>query len=76
MVHLKFSVQITPKKGITTIIHSTPSYPFIVITNESQWCEAAGKLILADAFTGLNEISWSEFANALHHHFLKATRQE
>jgi hypothetical protein len=76
MVRLKFCVTVTSTKGGTSNIFSEGSNPFIVITNESQWCEAAGKLLSDDAFSGQTEAPWPEFANVLHHHFLKATRQE
>eukprot|EP01100_Stratorugosa_tubuloviscum_P009607 TRINITY_DN4028_c0_g1_i2.p1 TRINITY_DN4028_c0_g1~~TRINITY_DN4028_c0_g1_i2.p1 ORF type:complete len:466 (+),score=193.42 TRINITY_DN4028_c0_g1_i2:274-1671(+) len=74
-VFLKFSATFQTTKDEKSIT-SIPSNPIIVITNESQWCEAAGKLLLHDAFKNLVEIPWFEFANCLHHHFLKATRQE
>jgi hypothetical protein len=54
---------------------TAPSFPFVVITNESQWYEAAGKLLLLDAFTGSKSIPWAQFANTLHSHFIKTTRQ-
>jgi len=75
MVNLKFLVQIQQAQSAPTI-QSLPSYPLIVITNESQWCEAAGKLVLLDAFAHEMEVPWTQFVNALHHHFLKATKQE
>ena len=62
MVHLKFMVQLTRNIGAKDnnnnsiqqcqVIESNLSYPFIVITNESQWCEAASKLLLSDVFQG------------------------
>lgn len=75
-VHLKFAMQVVTSKNQPITVESPISYPLIVITNESQWCDAAGKLILADAFAGQLEVSWPQFANAIHHHFLKATRQD
>jgi len=52
MVKLRFNATVTPTKGAVTPIQSEGSAPFIVITNESQWCEAAGKLLNDDAFAG------------------------
>lgn len=52
MVFMKFGVQLQQSNGVSPIIQSHPSYPLIVITNESQWCEAAGKLVLMDSFAG------------------------
>jgi len=75
-VYLKFSVQAQTAKGGSQLIESSLSYPLIVITNESQWCDAAGKLVIADAMAGYLEVPWQQFANAMHHHFLKATRQD
>ena len=54
---------------------SSSVYPLIVITNESQWCDAEGKLIIHDAFGPRKEIEFPTFANILHLHFLKSTRQ-
>merc|ERR1712137_364911 len=74
-VYLKFGIQVQQENGVSPVIQSHPSYPLIVITNESQWCEAAGKLVIMDSFAGHLEVCWPQFANGLHHHFLKATRQ-
>ncbi len=52
MVYLKFAVQVTLQNGGTHTIESAGSSPIIVITNESQWCDAAGKLLLFEAFGG------------------------
>eukprot|EP01096_Ripella_sp_DP13-Kostka_P008734 TRINITY_DN327_c1_g1_i1.p1 TRINITY_DN327_c1_g1~~TRINITY_DN327_c1_g1_i1.p1 ORF type:complete len:579 (-),score=248.03 TRINITY_DN327_c1_g1_i1:403-2139(-) len=76
MVHLKFGLTLATTSGASSNIESTPSLPIIVITNESQWCEAEGKLLILDAFSGEAEIPWPQLANAIHHHFLKATRQD
>lgn len=79
MVYLKFAVQVTLQNGGTHTIESAGSSPIIVITNESQWCDAAGKLLLFEAFGGpqpLADIPWQHLANVTHTHFLKATRQE
>lgn len=54
---------------------SSNVYPLIVITNESQWCDAEGKLIIFDAFAARKEIEFPLFANTLHQHFIKSTRQ-
>lgn len=51
-------------------------FPLIVITNESQWCYAEGKLIFHDAFGSSGaDIQFALFANCLQQHFLKSTRQ-
>jgi len=77
MVYLKFGVQVQlAHDGGTHAIESAGSSPIIVITNESQWCDAAGKLLLFEAFGGQNEIPWQHLANVTHTHFLKATRQD
>lgn len=52
MVYLKFAVQVTLQSGGMHTIESAGSSPIIVITNESQWCDAAGKLLLFEAFGG------------------------
>ena len=53
MVYLKFGVQVQlAHDGGTHAIESAGSSPIIVITNESQWCDAAGKLLLFEAFGG------------------------
>lgn len=51
-VYLKFGIQVQQSSGVSPIIQSLPSYPLIVITNESQWCDAAGKLLTMDSFAG------------------------
>jgi len=77
MVYLKFALQVTlGQGGGSHTIESAGSSPIIVITNESQWCDAAGKLLLFEAFSGQEEVPWQHLANVTHTHFLKATRQE
>lgn len=78
IVHLHFELK---NKANVTLASSTYNSrihsSFIVITNESQWCEAQGKLITQHCFTNPNEqISWNEYANMIHHHFLKTSRQD
>ena len=54
-VALKFTCHVK-EKGKTPVVQITSptSYPMIVITNESQWGEAAGKLLQAEVFpTGI-----------------------
>jgi hypothetical protein len=74
-VHFKFGLQVR-NGDFSMQVESGPSYPFIVITNESQWCEAAGKLLHADAFAdNAHEITWAQYANTLQSHFLRSTWQ-
>lgn len=51
MVHLKFSCSLVAYQQTHTI-ESSPTFPFIVITHENQWVEAASKLVLMDGFKG------------------------
>jgi hypothetical protein len=52
-IHLKFSCNISDKNGKEEIaVKSTLTNPIIVITNESQWREAASKVLALDAFSG------------------------
>eukprot|EP01102_Stenamoeba_stenopodia_P004909 TRINITY_DN1540_c0_g1_i2.p1 TRINITY_DN1540_c0_g1~~TRINITY_DN1540_c0_g1_i2.p1 ORF type:complete len:380 (+),score=83.56 TRINITY_DN1540_c0_g1_i2:343-1482(+) len=60
MVKLRFTATVTPSKGAVTPVQSEGSSPFIVITNESQWCEAAGKLLNDDAFSGQVRVCFIE----------------
>jgi len=76
MVNLKFVLMQTKGNKAQPVAQSELSCPLIVITNESQWCDAAGKLVLSDSFGNESEVSWAQFANGLHRHFLKATKQE
>lgn len=63
-VHFKFGLQV--RNGEFSMqVESGPSYPFIVITNESQWCEAAGKLLHADAFAD-NAVSLLDISSIIH----------
>eukprot|EP01127_Copromyxa_protea_P018026 TRINITY_DN5585_c0_g1_i1.p1 TRINITY_DN5585_c0_g1~~TRINITY_DN5585_c0_g1_i1.p1 ORF type:complete len:828 (+),score=136.49 TRINITY_DN5585_c0_g1_i1:86-2569(+) len=55
---------------------SPMSYPFIVITHENQWVEAASKLLLVDCFSGCTEVPWAQFANTMHTHFLSSIKQD
>ena len=74
---LRFSLPLyNPATGRTVTIESPHSNPFIAITNESQWFDAAGKLALTHAFEDASEIAFAKFANILHVHFLAATRQD
>lgn len=59
-------------------LQSLPTEPFIIITHESQWVEAASKLIVHDAFGAdlARTISWQRFMNVVHLHYFRASRQE
>jgi len=50
MVYLKFQARVHVASSTQATVESSCSTPIIVITNESQWCEAKGKLILMDCF--------------------------
>eukprot|EP01113_Clastostelium_recurvatum_P037153 TRINITY_DN5400_c0_g1_i15.p1 TRINITY_DN5400_c0_g1~~TRINITY_DN5400_c0_g1_i15.p1 ORF type:complete len:674 (-),score=150.29 TRINITY_DN5400_c0_g1_i15:88-2109(-) len=73
---LKFNIQVRDKRsGATTILESNSSHGMICITNESQWSDAAGKLVLGEAFEDKDTTPWPRFANALHWHLLLHTSQ-
>lgn len=74
-IYLQFGTSIRTSSDFYHI-NSTPSHPFIIITNESQWCEAAGKLLNVDSFGGTTSIPWPQFINTVHSHYLRATRQD
>eukprot|EP01119_Soliformovum_irregulare_P022311 TRINITY_DN7615_c0_g1_i1.p1 TRINITY_DN7615_c0_g1~~TRINITY_DN7615_c0_g1_i1.p1 ORF type:complete len:589 (+),score=152.54 TRINITY_DN7615_c0_g1_i1:64-1830(+) len=72
---LKFSCTIRHAMSRDEIpVRSSLSNPLIVITNESQWGEAAGKL-LQDALSGQPDVGWQHFVNVLLHHVLRSTSQ-
>jgi hypothetical protein len=85
-IRLQFSCRIWPKgkqetkdppanaMELTTSISS----PIIAITNESQWAEAAGKLLATDTFSdsSVNQITFPSFANILQRHVIIATGQD
>lgn len=73
--YFKFKLQLS-RAGFSRTVESERSFPFIVITNESQWVDAAGRLMLLDAFGLENEVAWEQFANTLHSHYLNATSQK
>jgi len=73
-VHLRFSLGLAVN-GKTEVIESPLSKPFIVITHENQWIEAATKLVICEAFKGKVHIPWAQFANTLQSHFMSSTRQ-
>ena len=60
---------------VEQFIESSPTEPFIVMTNESQFGESAMKLLKKAAFVKEEKTSWPCFANYLQIHFLSATRQ-
>jgi len=51
VMYLRFQAQARVGNQVFDI-HSPLSFPFVVITNESQWADAAGKLFALDAFMG------------------------
>lgn len=75
-ISLRFHLQYETSPGVQAVAETEVSLPMIAITNESQWADAAGKLMLSDAFEGAAEVSFARFANTLNAHFIAATRQE
>lgn len=76
-IHLKFSCTLKHKESREELlVKSTLSNPIIVITNESQWAEAAGRLFSLEAFAGQSDASWPHFANVLQTHVFRATNQD
>ncbi|PRP81606.1 hypothetical protein PROFUN_01113 [Planoprotostelium fungivorum] len=75
-ISLQFVTRIK-SKGKLLEVTSVPSAPIIVITNESQWPEAAYRLIDKDMFPSSNSrsIPWPFFCNVLQRHLLTATQQ-
>eukprot|EP01114_Cavostelium_apophysatum_P017110 TRINITY_DN5006_c0_g1_i1.p1 TRINITY_DN5006_c0_g1~~TRINITY_DN5006_c0_g1_i1.p1 ORF type:complete len:657 (-),score=188.01 TRINITY_DN5006_c0_g1_i1:30-2000(-) len=72
-VTLTFKTTVRSKNREEFTCISPPTYPIIVITNESQWGEAAGKLLFADAFGNHEDVPWLQFANSLHRLVLRST---
>eukprot|EP01091_Cochliopodium_minus_P013827 TRINITY_DN4553_c0_g1_i1.p1 TRINITY_DN4553_c0_g1~~TRINITY_DN4553_c0_g1_i1.p1 ORF type:complete len:780 (+),score=217.52 TRINITY_DN4553_c0_g1_i1:137-2476(+) len=82
MVRLNFKSQVTITMTVenqtftnTQVIESTPTEPFIVMTNESQFGDSAMKLLKKSAFFKEEKTTWAYFANNLQLHYLSATRQ-
>lgn len=79
VANLQFTMNIQPlkkdTKERTTELESELSFPLVAITNESQWPEATGKLLIADAFRDDSETTWGLLANTLQYHFLTITNQ-
>ena len=80
IVALYFHTRVSIRGASTVEIVSQLSNPIVVITNESQWVEAAGKIILNEAFAteeggGKETAPWPYVINVLNTHFLKITRQ-
>lgn len=73
---LRFRLQYEASPGTQAVAETEASLPMIAITNESQWVDAAGKLMISEAFEGATEVPFARFANTLNAHFLAATRQE
>lgn len=78
--HLYFSVKVQfvmdDKTTSTVLVTSSPSEPFVVITNESQWGDSEGLLLRMSAFQDRETITWEFMANVLQTHFLRSTRQD
>jgi hypothetical protein len=75
-VRFGMQIQISGQPSPITI-ESNSSAPLVVITNECQWEGSAGTLLKREAYAhGQLEIPWPKFANALQHHFIRATRQD
>ena len=71
---LRFNINLTfDTKQIKLV--SEESNHFVVITNESQWGEAQGKLCKTDIFKGSEETTWARFTNVFNMHFVLSTRQ-
>lgn len=70
-----FSIPIEHDGG-SYLLTSSATLPFIVITNESQWSEAAGILMAKLVFGGDEVAKWLTCANMLQIQFLNATRQK
>lgn len=57
-------------------VASNATAPLIVMTNESQFSDSAGKLLETEAFSpGTPKIPWTRVANLLQVHYLMCTRQ-
>ena len=90
LVSLRFVAEMEGERGRRWTVQSNNSSPLVIITNESQWSDAAGKLFVYDCFSSSNSttnnnnnsattssrITWPCFANCLQMHFLKSTRQD
>jgi len=78
-IQLKFQCHVKEKgREQITLISSPLTNPIIVITNESQWGEAAGKLFSIDLFVNNSqnvETTWQAFANELQRYTFAATQQ-
>jgi len=75
VIYLKFDSTISESSGTTKLV-SQVSSPIVVISHESQWIDAACKLLILECFSNSEYISWFKFANILHCHFVSATRQD
>ena len=66
IVHLHFELRNKADVVLCSTSHDPRVVPcFIVITNESQWCEAQGKLIVQDCFHGSVRQTRSRFLSHL-----------
>ncbi|GAM27584.1 hypothetical protein SAMD00019534_107600 [Acytostelium subglobosum LB1] len=74
--YLKFVATVKDRGSKTgKIIESVQTNPLVVITNESQWSEASGKLLAGEVFEDREEVPWALFANILHSHVFTTTGQ-
>lgn len=72
-VRLQFSVAVAVGAQ-RFLVQSEPSPPLIVLTNERQWRDAEGALLLRQALTAPS-IPWAQCANVLALRYLAATKQ-
>lgn len=73
-INLRFYVDVE-LNNIVTRLQSDASKPFIVMTNHGQRSTTEGKLLKKETFGSQSEIRWPTFANAIHMHYLQATKQ-
>lgn len=74
-VTLKVAMGVSYGAGATLTLETLASDPFVVITNESQFEESNGILLQYLAFRNGERARWGHFANVVHEHFLRATKQ-
>eukprot|EP01130_Rhizamoeba_saxonica_P005689 TRINITY_DN2259_c0_g1_i1.p1 TRINITY_DN2259_c0_g1~~TRINITY_DN2259_c0_g1_i1.p1 ORF type:complete len:737 (-),score=128.03 TRINITY_DN2259_c0_g1_i1:41-2107(-) len=80
VVNLVFSTQVRvigmSRIEETIVVESTPTSPFIVITNENQWQVSEEEILKIDAFQNNVTLPWISFCNTLQRHFIRVTRQD
>ncbi len=76
MCSVKFEVPLSVGGGKPISFCSEMSDPILIITHDSQWLEAEGKMLKVEGFRDQKMAPWQRLANVIHLRYLRITRQD